>query len=79
MADTAFDSITGYSVAVAGADFEVGVDHIQLEGFATVNSTNVNDFLSNTAEGAVFSAEGTDITIYGVDAASLSTDDFLFL
>ncbi|MCK4861616.1 MAG: VCBS repeat-containing protein [Rhodobacteraceae bacterium] len=79
VADVVYNSATGYSVNPASADFQVGVDHIQLESFATVNSTNVLSFVSSTAQGAVFNAEGTDITFYGVDAASITADDFLFV
>lgn len=77
--DVNFDPVTGYSLNAMYQDFEVGIDHIQLEGFSSVNSSNVMSFVSSTAQGAVFTAEGTDITIYGVDAASLTVDDFLFV
>ena len=77
--DVSFDPNTGYSLTAMYQDFEVGIDHIQLEGFSTVNSSNVMSFVSSAAQGAVFSAEGTDIAIYGVDAVSLTVDDFLFL
>ncbi len=79
VADVAFDVTNGYSVNPSGADFEVGIDHLQLEGFSAVNTTNVMSFVSDGASGAVFSAEGTDITLYGVDAAYLTTDVFVFV
>ena len=79
VADIMYDTINGYSANAVGADFQVGVDHIRLDGFLTVNSSNIMDFVTNSDQGATFSAEGTDITIYGVDAASLTVDEFLFL
>ena len=79
VADIMYDTVSGYSVNAAGMDFQVGVDHILLDGFSTVNSSNVMDFVNNSDQGAIFSAEGTDINIYGVDASSLTVDDFLFL
>jgi len=78
-ADVMYDVTNGYSVDASGVDYRIGVDHIQLDGFSTVNSSNVLDFVSNTEQGAQFSAEGTSVTIYGIDAASFTVDDFLFL
>ena len=66
-ADVVFDAVTGYSVAVTGADFEVGIDQIQLNGFTGVDASNVMSFVSAGVDGAVFDAEGTTITLYDVD------------
>ena len=61
-----------------GADFEVGVDTIKLVGFSDVNAFNVLDFVTDGDDGAVFSAEDTTITFFGIAAAALTADDFAF-
>ncbi len=77
--DVASDPVTGFSVTPVGADFDVGVDLIQLAGFATTDASNVMSAVSDTADGAVFNAEGTSILFFGVSADQLSADDFLFV
>jgi len=79
LGDVAFDNVNGYSVTANGADFQTGVDHIQLTGFSTVDASNVMSSVTDGADGAVFSAEGTDITFYGVAANQLTADDFIFV
>lgn len=79
LGDVVFDNVNGYSVAANGADFLTGVDHIQLAGFSTVDASNVMSSVTDGADGAVFSAEGTDITFYGVAATQLTADDFIFV
>ena len=73
-----YNTSSGYTATATGRDFQSGVDHIQLAGFTTVNSSNVLSFVTSGANGAVFSAEGTEITVYGVDANQLTVDDFIF-
>lgn len=68
----------GYSVAVSGKDFEVGIDHVELTNFSNVNANNVMDFISDIGSNAVFSAEGTDITFFGLLESQLSGSDFVF-
>lgn len=68
----------GYSVAPEGADFTPGIDTVQLTGFSTAVTGNVMSHVQDGPNGAVFSAEGTSITFYGVDASLLSADDFIF-
>jgi len=79
LGDVAFDNINGYSVSATGADFQTGIDHIQLDGFSTVNASNVMSSVMDGADGAVFSAEGTSITFYDVAANQLTVDDFIFV
>lgn len=62
-----------------GADFQSGIDHIQLVGFGTVNASNVMSSVIDGTNGAVFSAEGTSITFFGVTADQLTVDDFMFV
>lgn len=73
------DATNGYTVAATGADFQVDVDHAQLEGFSSVNVSSVMSFVSDGSDGAVFSAAGTTITFFGVSASQLSSDDFIFV
>ena len=61
-----------------GADFESGLDHVQLVGFSEVNCTNVMDAISDVSGKAVFVAEGITITFDGILKADLSADDFIF-
>ena len=79
VASVGFDPVSGYSGIATGADFQTGVDQIELVGFATVNASNVMSSITDSAEGAVFNAEGTSITFYGVAAAQITADDFLFV
>lgn len=79
VADMGFGPLSGYTATAAGADFLSGVDHIQLAGFSTVDASNVMSSVADGADGAVFSAEGTDITFYGVAANQLTVDDFIFV
>lgn len=78
VADIQWDPTNGYTVTPDGPDFQSGVDHIQLNGFATVNAGNVMSSVADGADGAVFSAEGTSITFFGVDMAGITADDFIF-
>ncbi len=73
-------SDNGFKTTPTGADFEVGIDKIQLTGFSTVNDGNVltSGALSQTADGALFEAEGTTILLFGVNLNTLSENDFAF-
>ena len=79
VAEVVFDQTNGYSGSPNGSDFQIGVDHAQLEGFSSVNASNVMSFVSDGSDGAVFNAEGTSILFYGISASSLSADDFIFV
>ena len=81
------DIIAGFEreAAVAGrpivdrdlaADFLIGVDQIVLSGFQSVTQGNARDFVRDTSDGAVFQAEGTQITLYGIEADDLSANVF---
>lgn len=64
-----------------GADFQVGVDVVKLEGFdaATLNSSNILTHIENNANGDAVLDTGTGtITFVGVDAGDFSADDFVF-
>lgn len=61
------------------ADFTIGQDKIQLKDFAEVTAETLTDYLTSSATGAVFSAEGTTIYVHQVDAGLLSADDFIFV
>lgn len=79
IANVNFDASTGYSATADGADFQSGIDHIELSGFTSVDASNVMDSISDVAGSAVFSAEGTEITFHDILEAQLSADDFLFV
>ncbi len=70
----------GFEATPTGADFEVGVDRISLNGFTTLSQGNVlnSGALSTTADGTLFSAEGTSVLLYGVALDSLTEADFIF-
>lgn len=74
----AYAAASGYSATATGADFTSGVDHVKLVGFAGLDASNVMGSVSSGLDGAVFSHSGTSITFFGVDAANLSADDFIF-
>ena len=78
VSELGYGPLSGYTATATGADFQPGIDLIQLRGFDNVSSMNVLDFVSNSPNGARFSAEGTDILFFGVAASQLSSDDFLF-
>jgi len=65
-------------ITPTGADFESGVDKIVLSGFDNVDSATVLDHLTDTAAGAVFNAEGTEITFFELSVEDLRTEDFVF-
>jgi len=68
-------------VVANGADFQSGIDKIGLREFTTVDADNVLDFIlpQDETEYAVFNAEGTSITFYGLNVDAISAEDFLFL
>ena len=78
IADMGYGPLSGYTGTPNSKDFQTGVDHIKLNGFSGVDASNVLSSITDGANGAVFSAEGTEITFYGVDANQLTTDDFIF-
>jgi serralysin len=61
-----------------GSDFQPAIDVILLEGFESVNDTNVMSFVEAGRTGAIFSAEGTIIRFYGIELGDLSAADFEF-
>lgn len=76
----AFDPTTGYSASPTGVEFESGIDKIALSGFTTVNAGNLfEDWITDTGNGAAFSAEGTTILFFNLSEAQLSVDDFIFI
>lgn len=68
-------------VFARGADFQPGIDKIVLRDFIAVTAANVLDFVDFDAEGrhAVFSTEGTSVTLFDILPETLSVDDFVFL
>ncbi len=61
-----------------GRDFSAGLDVIELTGFGYTDSAQALDFMSTDGGGnAVFSDQGTAITLWGVAATDLTADDFI--
>lgn len=71
-------SISGSSASVIGDDFELGVDKIDLSDFGYSGRGDLNALLSTSGGNAIFSDQGTTITIYGVTAAELTAEEFIF-
>ena len=74
--DIDFDTQTA---TAAGQDFDVDADIIRLVGFEFSNEADALAQFTDTAEGAVFSADGTDIQLFGVQVADLTADNIEFL
>lgn len=72
------DTAASREIDPNAVDFMVGVDTIKLSGFRDIDAANVMDFVSDGDQGAVFSAEDTNVTIFGVSANTLTADDFVF-
>jgi hypothetical protein len=67
-------------VPLLGSDFQSGIDKVQLDGFSTISSTAQAFAAVTDVDGtAVFAAEGTSITFYGLTKADLNADDFIFV
>ncbi len=64
---------------VVGADFEIGIDMIHLDGFTLPMGESVEDRISQSGNDAIFSLQGTTIRFEDTDADDLSASDFLFL
>lgn len=77
VADIAF-GLSGYSAVATGTDFQPGIDKIHLAEFSSVDPGNLLSFVRDGVDGAVFSAEGTAITFFDLNAAQLSIGDFIF-
>lgn len=61
-----------------GADFESGIDHVQLVGFSATTTDDVMAYVSDESGTAVFAAEGITITFDSLVKADLTADDFIF-
>ena len=72
-------SPSGYSVSVTRSDFEPGNDVIRLQNFTTVTESNVMSYIQDQNDNAVFNAENTSITFFGITTNLLDENDFLFV
>ena len=74
-------SDNGFKTTPTGADFEVGVDKIQLSGFTTLSEGSIltSGALRQTDDGTVLEAEGTSVLLFGVDLNTVSESDFSFV
>ena len=73
------DANGSLTVASMTRDFETKIDDIHLVGFQNVTAQNVMTYITQTADGALFAAEGTSILFYGCSLSDLSVDDFVFV
>jgi Ca2+-binding RTX toxin-like protein len=63
-----------------GQDFTVGLDMIELVGFAGLNAGNVMDNVADDASGnAVFTSGADSLTLWDVSTADLTADSFVFV
>ena len=62
-----------------GADFESGIDDVQLVSFSADTTRDVMAHVSDVNGKAVFDAEGITITFDGLVTSDLNADDFVFV
>ena len=69
-------SLTDQAVVI-GADFDVGIDRLELTGFDGISSRQsaLDQFYTNSNGHAEFSLEGTMIELWGVGLDALSVGD----
>ncbi len=79
IAQIAVNYTTPTSSTPDGADFQVGIDQIDLIGFSDLASaSDALTHLTADAQGsAVFSDQGTQITFYGITVAELTASSFV--
>jgi len=65
------------STSVAGADFDSGIDQVDLTDFGYVSVAEVFDHITTSGGYAVFEDQGTVIHFVDVQVAMLSENDFL--
>lgn len=70
---------TDYIGAPTAADFESGIDKIELNGFTGLNADNIFDAISDNGNSAEFTADGTTIVFFNLTESQLSVDDFIFI
>ncbi|MGO4917282.1 S8 family serine peptidase [Pseudogemmobacter sp. W21_MBD1_M6] len=73
-----YDAASGYVPSGLISDFQVGIDTIRLDGFQSLSAQNIGTFLTDTNEGALLDAEGTQVLFYGLAAALIGADSFVF-
>ena len=74
----AFNVDTGFSITAGQVDFRVGEDKLDVSAFGFASEGQVLAALSNSAQGAVFDASNTQVTVTGVDVTALSINDFIW-
>lgn len=71
-----FESLESGAAPVA-ADFEIGIDTIDLSAFGLADFTAVGTAMAMTENGVFFAAGATSILLYGIALEDLSEDDFV--
>lgn len=69
--------ISGDSASVTGRDYQVGIDQIDLQNFNLGNFGDVQANLRTENGNAIFEDQNTSLTIIGITADQLTTEDFL--
>lgn len=68
-----------FASVVTGADFQSGIDKIELNGFGYANGAAALAQISDVDGVATFDDQGTSITFAGLTTADLSADDFILV
>lgn len=74
----AYDAANGYMPSGLVSDFQVGIDTVRLDGFDTLSAQTIGISLTDTNDGALLDAEGTQVLFYGISAALIGPDSFVF-
>lgn len=63
---------------IVGYDFEIGRDLIELDGYSGLSKGTITSNITQTADGALFSYQGSHILFWDISAADLTADSFIF-
>jgi len=75
--ELAIDFANPINSRVVGADFEAGLDRIDVSAFGYTNASQALAQISDKNGSAVFSDAGTTIVLFAVRTADLSENDFI--
>lgn len=77
IAHIAVDYVTPASSTPDDADFQVGIDHIELIGFGCTSASHEMSHVHDVGGNAVFSDQREQITFFGVTTAELTASSFI--
>lgn len=61
-----------------GADFEIGRDIVELDGYRGLSAAVINANITQTDDGAMFTYQGSQILFWDISASELTADSFIF-